>query len=62
MDFLAPTQQLDSTETDTDESRVEKDVCATLKLLDGSDKCFDIFQGENFIGRDPTKCSVRCLS
>ena len=64
MDFLEPTQRLDSTESQSDLSSVddhiveEKKIFGKLLLQDGTKSEFDIYSGENFIGRDPSKCQI----
>ena len=61
MDFLEPTQRLDSTESDSssvnDQSTEEKKIFGKLCLRD-SIKEFNIYRGENFVGRDPSQCQI----
>ena len=66
MDFLEPTQRLDSTESDlssvNDQSVEEKKIFGKLIMQDGKKSEFDVCSGENFIGRDPSKCQILLTS
>jgi len=59
MDFLEPTQRLDSTEDEassvSESSKVEEQYCGFLKVA-GEE--FKLVIGDNFIGRDPSQCQV----
>ena len=63
MDWMEPTQRLDSTDSDSqsanDQSVVdEKKVFGKLCLQDGSTNEFNIYKGDNLVGRDPSKCQI----
>ena len=63
MDWMEPTQRLDSTDSDSqsanDQSVVdEKKVFGKLCLQDGSTHEFNIYKGDNLVGRDPSKCQI----
>ena len=63
MDWMEPTQRLDSTDSDSqsvnDQSVAdEKKVFGKLCLQDGSTHEFNIYKGDNLVGRDPSKCQI----
>ena len=59
MDFLEPTQRLDSTESDSSSlSDQSTDKIFGKLCLRDSNKEFNIHRGENYVGRDPSQCQI----
>ena len=60
-DYLAPTQQLDSSDTeDLDESTSSSKIFGIVKVSGENiqEESFEIRRGENVIGRDRSQCQI----
>ena len=60
-DYLAPTQQLDSSDTeDLDESTSSSKIYGIVKVSGENiqEESFEIRRGENVIGRDRSQCQI----
>ena len=60
-DYLAPTQQLDSSDTeDLSESTSSSKIYGIVRVSGENIQAesFDIRRGENVIGRDPSQCQI----
>ena len=60
-DYLAPTQQLDSSDTeDLDESTSSSKIYGIVKVSGENiqEESFEIRRGENVIGRDLSQCQI----
>ncbi len=64
MDFLEPTQRLDSTDSEVgldNASATEETICGYLSVQNNDsekEQKFKVLKGDNLVGRDPSQCSI----